>query len=167
MNKVNFNTSAFSCFLPPAFGLQFMMICIKVADISNEARPMDVSEPWIDCLLQEFFNQVCLPDRGSIFNNFLFDGMTFMGRYFQVWCFGYDQVFLVSSIKKKAVNFTVHRTPWNCFIIGNFGIVCNFEIQLPGFSRELMFFFEQFLVLGYVLYKLEIKSKNMPTLLEW
>lgn len=36
---------------------EFMMICIKVADISNEARPMDVSEPWIDCLLQEFFNQ--------------------------------------------------------------------------------------------------------------
>ncbi|XP_030843217.1 high affinity cGMP-specific 3',5'-cyclic phosphodiesterase 9A, partial [Strongylocentrotus purpuratus] len=32
-------------------------ICIKVADISNEARPMDVAEPWIDCLLQEFFNQ--------------------------------------------------------------------------------------------------------------
>ncbi|XP_033097752.1 high affinity cGMP-specific 3',5'-cyclic phosphodiesterase 9A-like [Anneissia japonica] len=34
-----------------------MMICIKVSDISNEARPMDVSDPWIDCLLQEFFNQ--------------------------------------------------------------------------------------------------------------
>ncbi|XP_022090063.1 high affinity cGMP-specific 3',5'-cyclic phosphodiesterase 9A-like isoform X2 [Acanthaster planci] len=34
-----------------------MQICIKVADISNEARPMDVSDPWIDCLLQEFFNQ--------------------------------------------------------------------------------------------------------------
>ncbi|XP_033642540.1 high affinity cGMP-specific 3',5'-cyclic phosphodiesterase 9A-like [Asterias rubens] len=34
-----------------------MQICIKVADISNEARPMDVSDPWIDCLLTEFFNQ--------------------------------------------------------------------------------------------------------------
>ncbi|XP_077866472.1 high affinity cGMP-specific 3',5'-cyclic phosphodiesterase 9A-like [Saccoglossus kowalevskii] len=34
-----------------------MMILIKVSDISNEARPMDVSEPWLDCLLQEFFNQ--------------------------------------------------------------------------------------------------------------
>ncbi|XP_067843228.1 high affinity cGMP-specific 3',5'-cyclic phosphodiesterase 9A isoform X2 [Heptranchias perlo] len=32
-------------------------IIIKVSDISNEARPMDVAEPWLDCLLQEFFNQ--------------------------------------------------------------------------------------------------------------
>ncbi|CAH1773197.1 unnamed protein product [Owenia fusiformis] len=34
-----------------------MMILMKVSDISNEARPMEVAEPWIDCLLQEFFNQ--------------------------------------------------------------------------------------------------------------
>ncbi|XP_008550613.1 uncharacterized protein LOC103573353 [Microplitis demolitor] len=33
------------------------MILIKVADISNEARPMDVAEPWLDRLLQEFFKQ--------------------------------------------------------------------------------------------------------------
>lgn len=35
-----------------------MMIIMKVSDISNEARPMEVAEPWIDRLLQEFFNQV-------------------------------------------------------------------------------------------------------------
>ncbi|KAM6985600.1 high affinity cGMP-specific 3',5'-cyclic phosphodiesterase 9A [Aplochiton taeniatus] len=34
-----------------------MMITIKVSDISNEARPMEVAEPWLDCLLQEFYNQ--------------------------------------------------------------------------------------------------------------
>jgi len=34
-----------------------MMIFLKVSDISNEARPMDVSEPWVECLLQEFFMQ--------------------------------------------------------------------------------------------------------------
>ncbi|XP_046582957.1 high affinity cGMP-specific 3',5'-cyclic phosphodiesterase 9A-like isoform X1 [Haliotis rubra] len=34
-----------------------LMILIKVADISNEVRPMEVAEPWLDCLLQEFFNQ--------------------------------------------------------------------------------------------------------------
>ncbi|CAN0029670.1 unnamed protein product [Lampetra planeri] len=34
-----------------------MMIMIKVSDISNEARPMQVAEPWLDCLLQEFFSQ--------------------------------------------------------------------------------------------------------------
>ncbi|XP_017759626.1 PREDICTED: uncharacterized protein LOC108550396 [Eufriesea mexicana] len=33
------------------------MILIKVADISNEARPMEVAEPWLDRLLQEFFKQ--------------------------------------------------------------------------------------------------------------
>ncbi|CAD7087431.1 unnamed protein product [Hermetia illucens] len=33
------------------------MVLIKVADISNEARPMDVAEPWLDRLLQEFFAQ--------------------------------------------------------------------------------------------------------------
>ncbi|XP_067950916.1 high affinity cGMP-specific 3',5'-cyclic phosphodiesterase 9A-like [Watersipora subatra] len=36
---------------------QLMRILIKCADISNECRPMEVAEPWIDCLLQEFFNQ--------------------------------------------------------------------------------------------------------------
>ncbi|XP_011418592.1 high affinity cGMP-specific 3',5'-cyclic phosphodiesterase 9A isoform X2 [Magallana gigas] len=34
-----------------------MMILMKVADISNEARPLGVAEPWLDCLLSEFFNQ--------------------------------------------------------------------------------------------------------------
>lgn len=33
------------------------MVLIKVADISNEARPMHVAEPWLDRLLQEFFKQ--------------------------------------------------------------------------------------------------------------
>eukprot|EP00066_Takifugu_rubripes_P015381 XP_011604647.1 PREDICTED: high affinity cGMP-specific 3',5'-cyclic phosphodiesterase 9A-like [Takifugu rubripes] len=34
-----------------------MKIMVKVSDISNEVRPMAVAEPWLDCLLQEFFNQ--------------------------------------------------------------------------------------------------------------
>lgn len=33
------------------------MVLIKVSDISNEARPMDIAEPWLDRLLQEFFKQ--------------------------------------------------------------------------------------------------------------
>ncbi|KAF6198707.1 hypothetical protein GE061_008459 [Apolygus lucorum] len=33
------------------------MVLIKVADISNEARPLEVAEPWLDRLLQEFFTQ--------------------------------------------------------------------------------------------------------------
>lgn len=40
------------------FHFQLMKIMVKVSDISNEARPMTVAEPWLDCLLQEFFNQV-------------------------------------------------------------------------------------------------------------
>lgn len=35
-----------------------MKIMVKVSDISNEARPMAVAEPWLDRLLQEFFHQV-------------------------------------------------------------------------------------------------------------
>jgi high affinity cGMP-specific 3',5'-cyclic phosphodiesterase 9 len=42
------------CFVWPK---QLCMVLIKVADISNEARPMDVAEPWLDRLLQEFFAQ--------------------------------------------------------------------------------------------------------------
>ena len=35
-----------------------MKMFIKAADVSNETRPMDIAEPWLDCLLQEFFRQV-------------------------------------------------------------------------------------------------------------
>ena len=34
------------------------MILLKTADISNEVRPLEVAEPWIECLLEEFFIQV-------------------------------------------------------------------------------------------------------------
>lgn len=36
---------------------QLCMVLIKVSDISNEARPMDIAEQWLDRLLQEFFKQ--------------------------------------------------------------------------------------------------------------
>ncbi|KAK7880424.1 hypothetical protein WMY93_032934 [Mugilogobius chulae] len=36
---------------------QLMKIMVKVSDISNEARPMSVAEPWLDCLLQEFLTR--------------------------------------------------------------------------------------------------------------
>lgn len=31
---------------------------MKLSDISNECRPIDVSNIWADCLMTEFFNQV-------------------------------------------------------------------------------------------------------------
>ena len=37
-----------------------MKMFIKAADVSNETRPMDVAEPWLECLLQEFFQQVSM-----------------------------------------------------------------------------------------------------------
>jgi len=37
-----------------------MQVMLKIADISNEMRPHDVASPWLDCLLAEFFNQVCM-----------------------------------------------------------------------------------------------------------
>ena len=33
-------------------------VLIKACDISNEVRPMDVSGPWVECLLEEYFAQV-------------------------------------------------------------------------------------------------------------
>ncbi len=39
--------------------IQLMKILMKTSDISNEGRPVKVSEQWLDCLLTEFFNQVC------------------------------------------------------------------------------------------------------------
>ena len=36
------------------------MVLIKCCDISNEVRPTEVAEPWVDCLLQEYFMQVNL-----------------------------------------------------------------------------------------------------------
>ena len=38
--------------------IQLMKILMKTSDISNECRPVNVSELWLDCLLEEFFNQV-------------------------------------------------------------------------------------------------------------
>jgi high affinity cGMP-specific 3',5'-cyclic phosphodiesterase 9 len=37
---------------------KLMKILMKTADISNECRPLHVSETWLECLLTEFFNQV-------------------------------------------------------------------------------------------------------------
>lgn len=32
-------------------------VIIKCCDISNEVRPTEISEPWLDCLLEEYFMQ--------------------------------------------------------------------------------------------------------------
>ena len=38
--------------------LSMDVLLIKWADISNEARPLEVATKWTDCLLNEFFRQV-------------------------------------------------------------------------------------------------------------
>ena len=40
-----------------SLSLQLKMMLIKCCDISNEVRPTEVSEPWADCLLEEYFMQ--------------------------------------------------------------------------------------------------------------
>lgn len=40
---------------------QLKMVLIKCCDISNEVRPTEVAEPWVDCLLEEYFMQVTQP----------------------------------------------------------------------------------------------------------
>jgi hypothetical protein len=44
--------------LNASVSFQLKMILIKCCDISNEVRPMEVAEPWVDCLLEEYFMQV-------------------------------------------------------------------------------------------------------------
>lgn len=42
------------------------MVLIKCCDISNEVRPMEVAEPWVDCLLEEYFMQVWRPSDSQV-----------------------------------------------------------------------------------------------------
>lgn len=56
-NSVGSGRSGRRCLTPSLF-LQLKMILIKCCDISNEVRPMEVAEPWVDCLLEEYFMQV-------------------------------------------------------------------------------------------------------------
>ncbi len=51
------NLLALSC-ISNYVSLQLRMVLIKCCDISNEVRPTDVAEPWVDCLLEEYFIQV-------------------------------------------------------------------------------------------------------------
>ena len=37
--------------------VQLKVVMVKACDISNEVRPMEISEPWVDCLLEEYFMQ--------------------------------------------------------------------------------------------------------------
>ncbi|KAJ2999075.1 High affinity cAMP-specific and IBMX-insensitive 3',5'-cyclic phosphodiesterase 9A [Globomyces sp. JEL0801] len=41
----------------PAHRTLLLQTLLKCADISNEARPKEVAEKWVDCLLEEFFAQ--------------------------------------------------------------------------------------------------------------
>lgn len=34
-----------------------MVMLLKCCDISNEVRPLEVSERWAECLLEEYFQQ--------------------------------------------------------------------------------------------------------------
>ncbi|KAI9095822.1 high affinity cGMP-specific 3',5'-cyclic phosphodiesterase 9A-like protein [Phlyctochytrium arcticum] len=45
-------------FSNPEHKLCLLQLVTKCADVSNEVRPPDVADPWVDCLLQEFFEQV-------------------------------------------------------------------------------------------------------------
>jgi 3'5'-cyclic nucleotide phosphodiesterase len=70
------------------------MVLIKVADISNEARPMEVAEPWLDRLLQEFFAQSAAEKMEGL------PVTPFMVR---------DNSFFSWRIVAKIINFFFHR----------------------------------------------------------
>ncbi|TPX36125.1 hypothetical protein SmJEL517_g01478 [Synchytrium microbalum] len=56
MAKFKGYTEAFN-YDDPAQKLLLLQMIVKCSDISNEVRPKQVSEPWVDCLLEEFFHQ--------------------------------------------------------------------------------------------------------------
>ncbi|KAJ1507964.1 High affinity cAMP-specific and IBMX-insensitive 3',5'-cyclic phosphodiesterase 9A [Coelomomyces lativittatus] len=41
----------------PEHRAMLIVMMVKCSDISNEARPPNVAEPWLDCLLEEYFLQ--------------------------------------------------------------------------------------------------------------
>ncbi|KAI8809784.1 hypothetical protein BJ742DRAFT_803675 [Cladochytrium replicatum] len=41
----------------PAHRTLLLQMIVKCSDISNEVRPQEISEPWVDNLLEEFFQQ--------------------------------------------------------------------------------------------------------------
>lgn len=45
------------------------MVLIKCCDISNEVRPTEVAEPWVDCLLEEYFMQVTSANAVALYQN--------------------------------------------------------------------------------------------------
>lgn len=61
--------------LIPNLFFQLKMVLIKCCDISNEVRPMEVAEPWAECLLEEYFMQVrvspCRPASCPPFSPFI------------------------------------------------------------------------------------------------
>ena len=54
--KIVRNTSCINNHLP-SLSPQIKLMLIKSCDISNEVRPTKVAEPWVDCLLEEYFRQ--------------------------------------------------------------------------------------------------------------
>lgn len=54
------------------------MVLIKCCDISNEVRPTEVAEPWVDCLLEEYFMQVSVGQCAMFFLSFCAHRLTHM-----------------------------------------------------------------------------------------
>ncbi|KAF7261869.1 hypothetical protein EG68_00865 [Paragonimus skrjabini miyazakii] len=50
----------------PETRLTVMLILLKTCDISNEVRPPSVADPWLDCLLDEFFYQANAERRADL-----------------------------------------------------------------------------------------------------
>ncbi|KAB0398084.1 hypothetical protein E2I00_019732 [Balaenoptera physalus] len=57
MENFDYSNEEHMTLLIPDLFFQLKMILIKCCDISNEVRPVEVAEPWVDCLLEEYFMQ--------------------------------------------------------------------------------------------------------------
>ncbi|CAH8439226.1 unnamed protein product [Heterobilharzia americana] len=50
----------------PEYLLRFLMILLKICDVSNETRPPSVADAWSDCLFNEFFMQADAEKRSGL-----------------------------------------------------------------------------------------------------
>ena len=73
---------------------------MKSADISNEIRPVNVSEIWLDCLLVEFFNQGDHEKLNGLPLTPLMDRNTFSRANSQIGFITYVLLPLVESLMK-------------------------------------------------------------------
>lgn len=88
---------------------QLKMVLIKCCDISNEVRPTEVAEPWVDCLLEEYFMQVTSASAVTLCQNQAAVGCpTLVGTY----CITFKKKKISMYALDRATGRSPRVSPW-------------------------------------------------------